>query len=191
MSKHVTKTLPCRLTDAERMDWAERLSRLLGDMTSHELEEAATKAALKEKRGALTKQVDEAARVLREGTIDRLVSCTWIHNLESGRSDLVRDDTGESVDWKMLTEGDYQMHLFAQAREEGIPVRRGESIELEDGRIGSVIELGRDDDGAWQIIVAIETGDDIADRVIVAASSVQRQDRPEASLVVSGEEVTA
>ncbi len=101
------RPLPVKLTDAELLERGE-------SMAAAEL----AIDALREKRALIGRGIKdeekkraELAAVIERGTEDRQVRCAWIEDYPHNVWNLVRQDTGETVDTRAMTAADRQGSL--------------------------------------------------------------------------------
>lgn len=108
------RELMCALSDEE----VQSRGRLLGEtVTQIDDTNAARSSAMKEFKERLTglnEQQRKLARVIRDRSEKRMVTCLIkFHAPMEGMKRTVRMDTGEVIGEEPMTDGEKQMHLFA------------------------------------------------------------------------------
>lgn len=106
--------LPCRLTEAERMEIGDEIARLNVEATELEMEaedhKLESKAAL-HKAEPLREQIKSLAWTWRRGTIDREVEVQKEIDYRAGHVTFTRTDTGEVIRTRDILPSERQMSL--------------------------------------------------------------------------------
>lgn len=105
------RELPVKLSDAEVAAKARELSEVIEEIEEEEKDQAEQKAAMKARMGELEAKQRALARVVRRGTEDRMVDVWTVADYESGNARAVRQDTGEVLSSRVLSNAERQLPL--------------------------------------------------------------------------------
>lgn len=101
MASTETRTLPCRLTDAEMDTRRRQVSLLLSKKLKLEAEAKDTAAEYKRQVKEIDGEIIDKNRAALAGAEQRPVRCQWIGR--GAQRELIREDTGEVVEVEALT----------------------------------------------------------------------------------------
>jgi len=119
------RTLPVTLAPDEVAQRAAELARELHDQAVAEEAAAATKKHIAKDLEARALRISRLGRVVHTQREDRQIDCHEEHSALDGTARTVRDDTGEVVDTRPLTQEELR-----DARQEALPgFRVGSSVE--------------------------------------------------------------
>lgn len=99
----VQRMIRCPMTDTERLATGRELAEQEVAWKAAEDERTAERARLNENVRLHRDRVRELAKALMDGHVDRLVDCEWTVDIVEGMRRLVRLDTREVVQSKLLT----------------------------------------------------------------------------------------
>lgn len=107
------RKLPVVLTQEEIREAERRTAQLSQDYDTAEAEKKDATSAFTSRLKGLRTQMSEESKKAISGMEDRFVPCDWIVIREDGVKRLVRQDTGEQVEERTLseTEKQYRMDL--------------------------------------------------------------------------------
>jgi hypothetical protein len=109
--------LDVRLSDRELKDRGESLANIFGRLEEIQAEEAAHRAAFKEKRELLEKNMATLSGFIRRRAEPRPTTVEWRADYKRNIAERVRTDTEEVLEHRALTTEEMQAPLF--------PVRGG------------------------------------------------------------------
>lgn len=109
----VVRELPCELTDAELLERGHSMA----ECETHVDELKAERRRLNASIRAQSDRRADLAKIIEAKCEARDVPCTWQPDFELKRYDLVRGDTGASIEQCEMPEADLQMTLVAEAAE--------------------------------------------------------------------------
>lgn len=115
MKPHL-RTLPVKLAPDEVAQRAEELARELHDQAIAEEAAAATKKYIAQDLEKRRERVARLGRIVHTRREDRQIDCHEEHSALDGTARTVRDDTGEVVDTRPLTQEELR-----DARQEALP----------------------------------------------------------------------
>ena len=124
MKPHL-RTLPVKLDPHEVAQRAAELARELHDQAVAEEAAAATKKHLAKDLEARALRISRLGRVVHTRREDRQIDCHEEHSALDGTARTVRDDTGEIVDTRPLTQEELR-----DARQEALPGFRVGSVTV-------------------------------------------------------------
>lgn len=107
-TRKTVKSLACELTEAEYTQRSERLVAVMGEIRDKEKEKKQVAKAYSEEIARLQHSVDELSDVLHNRREYRDVPCTVVTDRDKGVERLIRNDTGEQVNERKLTEDELQ-----------------------------------------------------------------------------------
>jgi len=107
----VKRTLPCALTDADRVRLGSELAEALGREAALESDLAAFKASHKAKVLPVQERIRQISSDLRDGHELRAVECRIVRDIKAGSVKFVRLDTEETVDERGMTDAERQLDL--------------------------------------------------------------------------------
>lgn len=113
--KRIIRHLPVRLTEAELFAFGDRLGHIQGNVEKEEQDQADAKNAMKARLGEMKSELVHVAKCIREKEEERPVECHEEPDNASGVVRLHRNDTGEVVEARPMTENERNMVLFPQA----------------------------------------------------------------------------
>lgn len=97
MEAREKRTLPCVLTEAERVERGMELGEANQLKTQLELLKKQATSEFNGKIEACQGRIDKLASACKTGKEPREVMCTWVPDYQRGRKVLARDDTGEVI----------------------------------------------------------------------------------------------
>ena len=103
--------LPYKFSDQEKKDLSEKLAQAIGVKADAELRLKEVAASIK---GEIAKQdavINDAATKFRQGYEYRNIHCTIIRDFDKGTYKIVRDDTGEMIVDRLLSESELQLQM--------------------------------------------------------------------------------
>lgn len=145
-----TRALEVELTPDELAEEAQKLAAAVEAVAKQEDHIASETGLWAEKKKAmagylahLKGDANALATVVDTGKMTREVSCTWLYHLASGYAFLTRDDTGELVTHRQLSDAERQTDLL-EVLQEPTPTQfwtwvKELSLEVDPG-LGEVID---------------------------------------------------
>lgn len=129
--------LKCELTDAETADAARELAKANARRAAIEQQKKEVDSQLKGEIEAQNTVIQRLATLINTGHEFRNVECTVILDKpEAGKKTIVRNDTGEEVTVKPMTDADRQMVLdLEQAAADAEEKARQDAIAAEEARV--------------------------------------------------------
>lgn len=119
-----TRALTVELTPEELAKESQRLAEAVEALAKQEKDIVDAKGAWSDRKkkmeGYLAHLKDDAnalAAIVDSGTMEREVACTWLYHLATGYAFLVRDDTGELVTHRQLSDPERQTDLLEVLQE--------------------------------------------------------------------------
>lgn len=106
-----TRNLPCKLTDGDILERADRIARIRAEMDDAESTLSTAKAAFKRAEEMLNGEFKLLVREIRSREEWRDVDCHEERDYHAMEVVVVRDDTGEIVERRRLTPGELQQKL--------------------------------------------------------------------------------
>lgn len=144
MGKTITKTVKqafmCRLTEAELEEESRKLTDLLQEKMTLEVEKSASNKHYSDAIKGVDGRIEKQIPVVRDREIERDVECLVEYNVpEKGLKRITRLDTGEVVEKSEMTSDECQ-DLFLNAEDQndppaaplGLPAPEGEIIDAEE-----------------------------------------------------------
>jgi hypothetical protein len=128
--REIEKVLPVPLTQEERNQLAEEMTRCLAEQGSLEIQKKSVNDQIKGQMAQATSEMQAAAATLRRGLLDKEVHCQLEFNYSEGVKRLIRKDTGEIVEEKAITFEERQAWLKFNERKDDLAERR-EAAEAE------------------------------------------------------------
>lgn len=107
-----TQTLPCRLTQSERLAQGEKLAHLAGKLETHRLVAKEAKAQLKADENAIQDEIAATAKILRTGAEERSIATAVLADYRTNEAKTIRQDTLEVLWSRSLTPEERQRVLF-------------------------------------------------------------------------------
>lgn len=107
----VTKSLPCILTDAERLQFGADLARESNLLQEAEDRKKAVGSQLKAEIEEHRAKANLKAALISAGYEYRDIECQEIWEYELGMVTIWRNDTGEVVSTRAMTKGEQQLHM--------------------------------------------------------------------------------
>jgi hypothetical protein len=120
METTIKRILTCKLTLKERREMGEQLSARTIEWMQNE---TAKKEAAKEfgdRSKKLQGQMEELARAVHQGTVERDIECKWVANADTETMRLIRQDTGEEISSRPMTREEKEAAKIA-ARQAPLP----------------------------------------------------------------------
>jgi hypothetical protein len=105
------RTLPCALTDTEKIRYGRQLADYENDSEQIELDRKAAADGFKERLSAVDGSIRRLAVVIRDGIERRDVECEWIYHWESFTKQLIRCDTNEVIESEVIGHDERQLGL--------------------------------------------------------------------------------
>lgn len=114
---HYKTELSVKLHPEEEHDYAKRLAAIEGEMAQHDEHAKSVKADLGAKKAKLASERSTVALKIRTGMEPRQVACTITAHFATNKAITTRDDNGEVIDQRPLSEKERQAALkFDDAR---------------------------------------------------------------------------
>jgi hypothetical protein len=107
-----TQSLPCKLTESERLAKGHQLAQLAGELEGHRVDAKRVKAELKEQEERIASAMHDVAKDLRRGAEDRVISTCVLADYRTNEAKTVRQDTCEVLWSRSLTPDERQRVLF-------------------------------------------------------------------------------
>lgn len=123
MQESVTKMLPCKLTEVEKVTRGRELASTMEEKDQLQLKIEESKSEFKTKVQGLDLKIEELKRIVLDGTERREVECFYHKDFENNSVLTVRTDTGEEVDSRRMT---------AEERQEMLPMVNDVLKDIED-----------------------------------------------------------
>lgn len=137
-----TRSLPTELTPEDLAKESQALAAAVERVTEQEENIAEQKALWAEKKKGLEgylshlkTEMNELATIVDSGIAPRDVPCSWLYALKLGYAFMIRDDTGELVTHRRLTDAERQDDLLEVVREP-----KAEQVEGWTATLGLVID---------------------------------------------------
>lgn len=119
------RTLPVPLNDEDLKVRADQLATKVKDKEHIEADKTVAASGFKEKIENVSKEIRQLATIVKERKEYRPVECHWVEHWKSWMMELVRNDTGERVDARPMTNEERQPKLFpALESQKGKPKRK-------------------------------------------------------------------
>lgn len=116
------KKLPCVLTDAELLDFGQKIAAVKQELDNHVEQTKATAKTMGARKAELEARVNEIAVCLRTKKEIRDVSYREEADFKAGLALTIRDDTNQTLASRPLTPDERQERLFGEgATEKTIP----------------------------------------------------------------------
>lgn len=128
MPKTFTRTLPVRLTERELLDRGESLALERFARNHCDAQRKAAAAGFKEQLEVFEAEIDRLAGIVREKAEPRPVACRNVRDMNRGVIEVVRTDTGEIVESRVMTEMERQTRMFDPENDEPESIEELEAI---------------------------------------------------------------
>jgi hypothetical protein len=112
MAKTFMKTLPVRLTQAELLERGEALALQRRESNWLDDERRRVASEFKEKIDDSDAESDRLAEIVREKAEPRPVECRNVRDVQRGVVEVMRIDTAEIVESRVMTELERQTRMF-------------------------------------------------------------------------------
>ena len=109
--KTVMRSVPCRLTDAELLTRADELSVVVQETTAEEGRQTDIKAQMKARLTELAARKTRLALTIGRKEEHRDVDVAHVADLQAGTVTVVRTDTGEAMETRLMTDDERQDSL--------------------------------------------------------------------------------
>jgi len=119
--KRYTQPLPHTLVSPDYQKLARELSDVLEEITNEKERAASVKRELGARLSALESRRSELASKIRRGTETRETPVTLYADLEAGKVYAIREDTGEILSEREMTDEEQQAELFPAGPEPAGP----------------------------------------------------------------------
>lgn len=110
-TKTVTRRLPVKLTDEERLAYAREQAREVIAMAQCELEKKEVVSGFAEKIAGHKKEIARLSQVVDRGIEDRKIDCSMRIDAYLGKVTITRTDTGEIIESRPMTPQEMQRPL--------------------------------------------------------------------------------
>lgn len=107
----VSRMLPVRLSEQELRERGDQLASITQDVTTEQQRQADTKAQMKARLTELEARRTQLAITISRRAEDREVLVTLRLDYRAGRASEVRNDTGEEILTRQITDAERQRHL--------------------------------------------------------------------------------
>lgn len=111
VTKEVERYLPVKLTTAEHRAKSEQLARTVDDIDGVKARKKVAAEKFKDEESTLMGVQSRLAKEVETGFEDRRVVCQWQDDFARKTKRLYREDTGEVVETRPMTPGEYQQRL--------------------------------------------------------------------------------
>ncbi len=118
MVKKVTKPLPCKLTDAEVMQYGRDMARAMADRGRIQAEADSIKQDYKSKIEEQSAIVEKLSGRVHSGIETRDVECQQIQNWTKGTVTVTRMDTHEIIEKRPMREDEKQAEMKLEGVED-------------------------------------------------------------------------
>jgi hypothetical protein len=118
MAKTHTRTLPVRLTQAELLERGKALALVRQDCNHIESDMKLTVRAFKDRIEIREAEIDRLAEIVDLEAEPRPVECRNVRDMNRGVIEVVRTDTGEIVESRVMTELERQTRMFEPEEEQ-------------------------------------------------------------------------
>lgn len=109
--KKFNQQLPCKLTDKEILDAADKMAEAERQLTETEESLKTVKAQFKAQTEQAQAEVARYANLIRSKTEFRMIECEKFMNYEAGVITETRLDTGEKLGEREMTEAEKQVQM--------------------------------------------------------------------------------
>lgn len=106
-----TRTLPVTLTTDELLARGDGLARAHRAVRDEQAKQKAVKEEMKQRLEDLEGEVGKLARIVRDKAEDRDVECRIVHDYLANAVQVVREDTGEVIEARAMTDRERQIGL--------------------------------------------------------------------------------
>lgn len=113
--KSLTRNLPCRLTDDELRQRGDSLAEVVQELHAEDDRQADVKAQMKARLTELEAKQTRYAIVISRREEYRDVECDLFADTVRGTVDIVRRDTGDTIETRPITEDERQRALPLEA----------------------------------------------------------------------------
>lgn len=107
MNRTETRKLMCQLTEHEVMQRGEEMAKTYIQVAALDMEKKRITAKIK----PLDERIEELVTIIDSKEEERDVECRWVPDWTAGIKSLIRNDTGEEVEFKKLQEWERQQNL--------------------------------------------------------------------------------
>lgn len=111
MEKRVTRILPVKLSKSEVVERGQLAAQVLHKIDEAEAEKKRVAADVKERTEALESELRRLSYIVEREEEDRTVECSWHFDFMKNEKNLIREDTGEVVETKPMTDEERQIAL--------------------------------------------------------------------------------
>lgn len=118
MPKTFTRTLPVLLTDRELLDRGESLALERFARNHCDAQRKAAAAGFKEQLEVFEAEIDRLAGIVREKAEPRPVECRNVRDVARGVVEVMRIDTAEIVESRVMTDLERQTRIFEPDEQE-------------------------------------------------------------------------
>lgn len=108
----ITRKLPCHLTEEDLLDRGKQLANSEHDYTVVEIQKKAAADEFKRSLDAINSRIQELSTAIRDKIELRDVECTICSNFQTMQKEVVRADTGETVETYEMSESERQGKLL-------------------------------------------------------------------------------
>lgn len=123
MEKRVTRILPVKLTSREVVERGQLAAQVIHKIDEVEREKKRVTADAKEQTDRLESELRRLSYIVEREEEDRTVECFWRFDFMKNEKNLLRDDTGEVVETKAMTDEERQIALeIGDEKTEEVPV---------------------------------------------------------------------
>src|SRR5438552_18837256 len=121
----VHRTLPVALTRDEKISCGYVLAGLYKDYQAVEYAKKAAAENFKEQLDALDARISHLAGIVRAGEEPRDVECVWRYLFETNSKELIRTDTGDTIETKAIEAAERQLLLQINQEAEATEAAKG------------------------------------------------------------------
>ncbi len=108
MADKMEKSLPVKLTNNELRAYGDELAKVVGEWAKIKTDKKETAAQYKLQIEALEARMQTIAIKIEQRKEWRMIECYEREDLEAQRLNTIRIDTGEVVNWRVMTQEDIQ-----------------------------------------------------------------------------------
>jgi hypothetical protein len=111
MPNVLTRKLPCQLTGDEEIQKSQEIARAIEDLSKRRDQKKAAASMYRSQMDEVEAKLAELSHEIATHTTERAVDCMVKPDWRSGKVDLIRVDTGEVVESKVMTSAERQKNF--------------------------------------------------------------------------------
>ena len=125
MEKRVTRILPVKLTTREVVERGQLAAQVIRQIDDVDRVKKQAAADAKESSDRLESELRRLSYIVEREEEDRTVECFWRFDFMKNEKNLIREDTGEVVETKAMTDEERQIALEIGDEKQQEPVNTG------------------------------------------------------------------